>query len=456
MNGTTEIIISVCDMNESPAEVYSSNAKSVLLLGREPSCDVVIAGRGVSRKHCCLSFTGVEWTVQDLGGINGTILQRAATTVELRGNSHPLTNRDILELGEVRLRVEVPSTDFDATQFIPRPAQQNDTDLIERNEVANRTAPIEQTDGSKPDVDNRDLESEVQFEVASNRVAPFDFFNYHVLKKIGDGGMGEVYLAQRKSKDGRNERYAIKFLRTGSGGRPQDRQRFLREMEISTLLRHPTIIECLQSGVVGDELFLVMPFCAGGNLDMYLRRVGRLDVRRGLRLLDRLLDGLEFAHQQGVVHRDLKPSNVLLSRTPEGKFLPKIADFGLAKFYQNAGDSGMTTDGCVGGSWPYMPREQLVNFRYVTPQSDVWSVAAIAYECLTLQHPRSLPNCQDRLRVVLEGTVTPLEHHLPNVSPKLERFLMRALSTNLEERYRDASQMRAALRGVANESGIEL
>jgi serine/threonine protein kinase len=227
-------------------------------------------------------------------------------------------------------------------------------------------------------------------------------------------------------------------------------------MEIAIKLRHPSIIECIDCGQERGELFIVMPYCAGGNLSQLLKRSGTLTVRRSLRLMDRILAGMEVAHQQGIVHRDLKPQNILLSREGTGKYRPLISDFGLAKSYLLAGDSGMTVNGTVGGSWAYMPKEQLTNFRFVTPQSDVWSLGAILYECLAQRPPRLLsPGC-DPIRAVLAGTVDPIEELLPELPHRLGRFIMKAVAVEAVDRFKDAKQMRAALRTVARLEGVPL
>jgi serine/threonine protein kinase len=165
---------------------------------------------------------------------------------------------------------------------------------------------------------------------------------------------------------------------------------------------------------------------------------------------------MEQAHATGIVHRDLKPCNVLLARDSNRKYVPKISDFGLAKSYLLAGDSGMTVNGTVGGSWGYMPKEQLTNFRFVSPQSDVWSLGAILYECLTLKLPRPLQPGIDPIRVVLDSKLIPIQKVLPDIPNSIARFVMKSLSVDIADRFKDAQQMRAALHTAASVEGVEL
>lgn len=287
---------------------------------------------------------------------------------------------------------------------------------------------------------------------------PGPFRNYHLQKRIGVGGMGEVFLATFKSASHTSpgDLWAIKFLKTQTDLSEMDRARFVREMEIALHMQHSALIRCVDCGDENGQLFIVMDYCSGGNLHELLKRSGQLKVRRAIRLMDRLLAGVDFAHEKGIVHRDLKPSNILHHKHSNDKFLPKISDFGLAKSYLQAGESGMTVNGSVGGSWAYMPKEQLTNFRFVSAQSDVWSLGAILYECLTLKLPRPMEKGSDPIRTILESKIIPLQELMPERHPEVIRFVMKCLAREPEQRYKDAGTMRAALKQMADKAGIDL
>jgi serine/threonine protein kinase len=156
------------------------------------------------------------------------------------------------------------------------------------------------------------------------------------------------------------------------------------------------------------------------------------------------LEGLASAHGAGFVHRDLKPDNVLFA----GDGTAKLADFGLAKSFQQAGLSGMTATGAFAGTYFFMPREQLTSFRQARPASDVWSMAATLYYLLTGQYARDFGAHPDPLAVILRGGVVPIRRRDASVPEELAGVIDRALSDEAEERYPTAREFASALRGV--------
>jgi pSer/pThr/pTyr-binding forkhead associated (FHA) protein len=441
----------------------------VLVIGREPSCDLVLADRGVSRQHATISFVEPHWQLKDLGSTNGLQLTRATNgkLVELKSNCTHLENGDQLAIGEATLRIEltapvdsptellIPRVAIDPTEFLTphsttssNPMRAEKTFAVANNmQAANREVPA---------VDDAFLSECANQTSFSEQQLPFLFRSYRIEKKIGAGGMGDVFLATNVSDQSNPFKLAVKFLRNQRGSSEQDRARFVREMEISAQLKHSSIVDCLDCGEELGQPFIVMPYCSGGNLAELLKRTGALNLRRALRLLDRLLTGVEHAHQAGIVHRDLKPFNVLLAKDSQNKYIPKISDFGLAKSYLLAGDSGMTVNGTVGGSWSYMPKEQLTNFRFVSPQSDVWSLGAIFYECLTQKLPRPMKPGVDPIRTILESGLVSILDVFPGIPKRIADFVMKSLAAEAADRYKDAGHMRVALRTVASHEGIEL
>ncbi len=440
-----------------------------LTIGREPSCDLILSDRGVSRQHAKIGFVAQRWQIEDLGSTNGLQLTRAinGSVVDLKSTSTHLEHGDELAVGEARLRIELTLPVDSPTELLaPRVAVGPTELLTPQSKAASNPMRADKTftgandmqaaKGSGPAVDDAFFSECTREASFSEQQLPFIFRNYHILKKIGAGGMGEVFLASNTVEKSDPPSLAVKFLRNQRGSSEQDRARFVREMEISAQLKHSSIVDCLDCGEESGQPFIVMPYCSGGNLAELLKRTGALNLRRGMRLLDRLLAGVELAHTSGIVHRDLKPFNVLLAKDAQNKYIPKISDFGLAKSYLLAGDSGMTVNGTVGGSWAYMPKEQLTNFRYVSPQSDVWSLGAILYECLTQKLPRPMKPGVDPIRTILDSEMVPIAEVFPDVPKRVAHFIMKSLSPEAADRYKDAGQMRAALRTVAGHEGIEL
>jgi serine/threonine protein kinase len=218
---------------------------------------------------------------------------------------------------------------------------------------------------------------------------------------------------------------------------------FTREFNVMSDLRHDNIVRLYDYGSVGTALYCVMEVCPGGNLmDLMERCGGKLSLDEAGPLVIQALEGLSYAHKKGYVHRDLKPANILLSTQSGG--VAKIGSFGFAKNFAKAGMSGMTKTGQAGGTFPYMPHEQLVNFKYLKPVSDVWSMGATLYVALTGQLPRDFRPGQDPIKVVLRQPVVPIRKRDPDIPESVAEVIDHSLQDK-ENRYQTAEEFRQAL-----------
>lgn len=455
------------------------------IIGKDRTCDVVLEASGVSRKHCRLEFQAGAWVLTDLMSRNGTVIngrQLKASDPNTLSQA-AVRSGDIIGLGTAKIYLggledsgatsilpAVLSTTSSRTE-IPNPtplpvAEQKDEESIKSIAVFENTVVFSSPEFTQtgkmdffPDMDpsvgplGGDDGSSL-YEVKKEQEFPFDWNGFRFLKRIGVGATGRVYLAEPLKAA--PVPVAIKVINPALSQNVLERKRCMREIEINRLLSHNMIVAFKECGDFANTVYIVMEYCNSGNLSQFLLRGNRLNSRRTIRLLDRLLAALSFAHSQGIVHRDLKPSNILLHKLPNGTFLPKIGDFGLAKNFTTAGHSSMTMNGSVGGTWSYMPREQLLNFRFVSPQSDVWSLGAIAYEALTARVPRPISKGQSPVEVILHTSVQPVESVAGDIPQPLATFLNRCLSDDLEVRFRDAATMREALAKVARELDIPL
>ena len=148
------------------------------------------------------------------------------------------------------------------------------------------------------------------------------------------------------------------------------------------------------------------------------------------------------------MHRDLKPSNILLSGPPASP-VAKIADLGLAKNFEKAGFSGMTVTGAYAGTPYYMPKEQLLNYKYVKPVSDIWSIGASFYNMLTGVTPRDFPKGTDPMEIILRDEMVPILKRNVPIPAALAAVLDKATQAKKENRYQDAAEMLDALKKVA-------
>lgn len=270
-----------------------------------------------------------------------------------------------------------------------------------------------------------------------------DINNYKILKKLGQGGMGAVYLAERLS-DGMT--VALKTLLAEGTVNPKIKARFQREIEVTKELNHKNIVKLYDHGSGGSGFFFTLEYCKGGSVfDLMADRKATFGLSEALKIILQSLEGLSYAHrhEKVFVHRDLKPENILLTAKTGG--IAKIADFGLAKSFQNAGLSGFTITGTVAGTLAFMPPEQIINFKRVKPSSDVWSMAATLYFMLTYKTPLDFNNNPNAPKVVDQGIITPIRHFVPHLPPRIAEVIERGLAKNIEDRYQDAGEFKLAL-----------
>ncbi|MFH1113486.1 MAG: FHA domain-containing serine/threonine-protein kinase [Pseudomonadota bacterium] len=268
---------------------------------------------------------------------------------------------------------------------------------------------------------------------------------YKVTGKLGEGGMGAVYLAVR-DRDG--ERVAIKVMLSRVPVTMHAKKLFLREIEVTMTLSHPNIVTCFDKGSAGSGFYFVLEFCEGGSVDRVMAACGGgVPVSIAGPIMLQSLAGLAHAHENQFVHRDLKPANILL--TAERGGMAKIGDFGLAKNFDLAGFSGMTQSRTAAGTWDYMPREQLLNYKYVKPVSDVWAMGATFYHILTGKPPRGdLPEGQDPAKIVLENPAIPIRRQNGFISKGLADVIDKSLAQRPGDRYQNAGEFLESLQKV--------
>lgn len=271
---------------------------------------------------------------------------------------------------------------------------------------------------------------------------------YALVRRLGSGASGVTWLA-RDGATGRE--VALKLVPLSDDDSPAANGRIEREVALLSALEHRNVVRLLREGRVGDTLWLALEYCDAGTLGRLLAVQGPLPWEAARPLALGLLDGLAHAHALNVVHRDMKPDNVLLASDPSvpGGFVPKVADFGLAKIAGAAAAGPVVTmSGSSAGTPEYMPREQILQFRNLRAPSDVWRAAATIYRMLAGAAPRESKAGQDVIQTVLEVRATPLGARAPSVPRAVAEVIDRGLSQAPEDRWPDAGAMAAALRAA--------
>ncbi len=286
--------------------------------------------------------------------------------------------------------------------------------------------------------------------------------HYRIIEKIGQGGMGEVFLARDTSLD-RN--VAVKFLPQEMRSDPIARERFLREAKSAATLDHPHICVVHETGEVGDVPFIIMEFVEGESLKDRLAREP-LPLAEALRVAADIAEALREAHSRRIIHRDLKPANIMITRTGH----VKVMDFGLAKRLLSAEHTAteeetfteLTEMGTTVGTLAYMSPEQLQG-RPVDYRSDIFSFGSMLYEMLTRVHPFRKEVGMATAAAILSNDPAPLHQHAPDIPGQLARLVsemlakipgqrpqsMRAIYDQLEEILLEV-QPRPEERGVLN------
>ncbi len=273
--------------------------------------------------------------------------------------------------------------------------------------------------------------------------------NYQAISLLGEGGMGAVYLAEHP---GIGRRVAIKVLKSELDHDPQLLTRFLNEARAANSIRHPNIIEVLDSGTTErGASYLVMELLEGESLSARIKRLSRLDEKSAIEIAMQTASGLGAAHAKGIIHRDLKPDNlfVIPEESDAARERVKILDFGIAKLHTMAGDSLKTRTGTLMGTPVYMSPEQCLGTKEVDHRSDIYSLGVIIYEMLAGRPPFVSEGFGELLSMHLHEKPGSLRGLAPQVTAEVEFAVLRMLAKKADERYQSMAEVRAALAAAA-------
>ena len=262
---------------------------------------------------------------------------------------------------------------------------------------------------------------------------------YKNIRMLGRGGMGAVWLVEEEKT---GTQMALKLMLPEAASNEKGREIFLREAYTGGQLKHTNIVRQFKCGHSDNTYFILMEFCRGGSVnDLMKKNGGRLSIDIATHIILQALEGLHYAHTasfavplanggtpqatHGIVHRDFKPGNIFLSDN-SSRPVAKVADFGLAKAFQTAGLSKHTITGEVCGTPVFMPRQQIINYRYAKPEVDVWAAAASYYCMLTGFPPKDLSG-KDAVIAALNEKAIPIRKRDSGIPQRLAEVIDTAL-----------------------------
>ncbi|MDZ7957367.1 MAG: protein kinase [Aulosira sp. DedQUE10] len=436
-----------------PGRQYIFDSRTICIIGRSNECNIQLPDdaehRTISRYHCLLDINPPAIRIRDFGSKNGTYV-----------NSEKIGQRQPHQTPEEAAKLDFPEYDLRSGDDI-KLSNTIFTINIDNPEEIIIPNFFPQTVNANQDLTQPPNFLEVikrWLGLAANGNQNLQMIRgYNLIKILGKGGFGEVYLAQHHAS---GKFIALKVMLPAIAADENAVQRFLRETENTKALQHPNVVQVIDYGFFEGIFFFTMEYCSGGTVwDLMQQQGGKLAVDVAVPIILQVLNGLEYSHNAGIpyvklkdggfgkgkglVHRDLKPGNIFLTYN-DGKLTAKIGDYGLAKAFDLAGLSGQTMTGTKAGTPVFIPRQQLLNFKYVQPDVDIWATAACLYNMLTGTYPRNFIG-NDPFLAVLQNDPVPIRQRDASIPPKLAEVIDLALVEKPEIYFKSAADFQQAL-----------
>lgn len=435
--------------------VWVFDRRQELTLGRMPPSQLRLPNETtMSRTHLRMTLDDRGGRIEDLKSSNGTRVNGVRVALAT------LSNKDVIEIGQTQIlflfqneyshvgqdesmgvtSIETsdssdavgsdsrpsPAPEFESTRLErPRKNPLSDSDSLVTPLVA--SAPIAETIApSEEDLPATRL-------AATGSSIPTQVGPYRMIKLLGQGGMATVHLAEHLRT---NKKFAVKLIRSDVPVSDKQTQLFFREAGVLTRLNHPRIVKAIEFGMERRTPYLVMQYIPTIDLFELLQESSAQErIKIAAWSVFCVLQALHYAHSQGIIHRDIKPGNLLAYR--DGRHLRvKLADFGLAKCYEDAGLSQMTNERSLRGTLAYMAPEQFENSRDASPLVDLFACGACLYRLTT----GTLPNVMAERMQTLHRLQS--DKQIPD---SFQAIIRRSIQENPASRFTTATEFATAL-----------
>jgi len=461
----------------------------VFMIGRAKEAHMCIKDDPyISRRQCLIEISPPQCLITNLSEKNPTLVNNETfDTVTLRDG-------DIVEVGYSRFQVSIADDVFSRKVICESCSREMELmpdeeemplcpECLYQSMMKSDEIPVEEmlqitcacgrdlTLEANSDGRARELDGTVQY--ACDKCLPFsgpeaghNFEDYRIIKKLGKGGMGSVYLVFHPPTC----RILVLKLITNLTNLPMIK-RFQREIYLLKRLNHGNLIRYVESSLGKDEPYLLMSYASEGNLNRQMNKQGPFSIHEAVNIVTDVLDGLVYIHDQGIVHRDIKPENILLHKTDD-TLSAQITDFGIAKKFTEAGGTILTNSNFTMGSPFFMPPEQIVNFKTVREPGDVFATGVTLYYMITGKLPISYPSPWEARNFIIENDIEsrnyntvikkmgfsgnpclamliqdliPVQDRLSDIPDALAKVVDKSIQKDVSNRYQSASEFRSDL-----------
>ena len=417
-----------------------------ITLGSEESNSIVVKAEGVSGRHALLTEDGDTLFIKDSGSQSGTFLNHKQVQ-----DKRKVSSGDIIQIGSKQIRVDVfpkqktvlnflsndpKDYSIDATAVTIMPTfdspQKEQTPPAEEELERTMVTPSEPEPAPGPAKSAPDVLSTTAGNIS---IEGQEIGKYIIVKRIGKGGMGEVFLAKHKTL---GTYRALKVLpKELLEDNSKFLERFIREAKLASEIRHPNVV-----GVMDVETdsayglpYIVMEYIDGGSLRGSLATNKKLSEEQAVVIVEAIASALRAAEEHHVVHRDIKPDNIMFTKQGE----VKLADLGIAK--NDDKENELTKTNMMIGTPAYLPPEQAQNAKGVDGRADIYSLGATFYEMLTGQHPYPGSTTIEILHKLFSDPVPDPRKVNPEVSPASAAIVMKMLAKKPKDRFQNASEL---------------
>ena len=443
------MLILYCDVQEKIIELELPESGGII--GYNENNFLVIDEIGVSAMHVRLSCTDNRLYIEDLQSLNGTYLNNEliAEKTEIKPGDCVLIGLILLYFEQYEASWTVTASRQDMSLFVVEESEPLvDTEVCE--DVATAVTVIASNDIKKAiqtgDMGRLQKKAEQQIVVPRMNNLQQDMLQelgkYRIIKKIGKGGMGVVFLAKHKVM---NTYRALKVLSHSVREDNYDFfERFMREARIASEIRHPNIVGVMDAETDTEQevSYIVMEFIDGGTLRRILKNHKILPEVQALLIVKSIAKALTAVAEHKIIHRDIKPDNIMFTRHGD----VKLADLGIAKNEEE--DVNLTRNDIMIGTPAYLSQEQIETPKDVDIRSDIYSLGATLYEMLTGTTPYAGKNTYDILQKMISESIVDPRKKNPAVSAVTARLVMKMLQKNPDKRYQTPQALLNALNEI--------